>query len=232
MRETIRDFPYNPELRRTVAKQIHFARYLDRSKRYITDRSLNEYLKSFAGLKHFLEYAKSHHQNGPILDIGSGTTRAISELSESPLGENLTFIASVLTRPPETGDRVSRVVSTSAELLNGIQDDSIAGIISCYGIAYSSAPELAIRRMDQVLVSGGALKAVFYGQTPDKGSLANFHGLQTSHRFKEELFTMNYDISSLFQGPVEVVLAIKPGGTDSISASELLALDKNVTSAV
>jgi hypothetical protein len=228
MTETIRTLPKFSPIRTSVAEQVRFARQLDRSGDYITTRKLSNYIDSFAGLTELFNHIKTINPQGTVLDIGAGKAFAISELNMSEIGNGLDYLATVLTRPQKTSIPAGKIISTTAENLFGIPNESITGILSCYGLAYSVAPERVIRRIDEVLVDGAPLKATFYGKILSPSLQEDYHGLQDSSRFLWELKRLNYDIATQKHMAGEIVLAIKPGGKCTISASDLLAQDEKI----
>lgn len=230
MLETLRDLPKNDPLRLAVAEQIRFARSLDRSKEYLAERSLKDYEKRFQGLSAFLEYIKNLNSKGKILDIGAGKVKAAYELSRSVEIDDLSVIATLLTplgkESPNMGS--GAIIATSTENLYEIEDNSISGVLSCFGLAYSASPEHTIRRVDRVLIPGAAIKAIFYGgDSPYTGALSDGRGLRRSDRFKDELGRLNYDMATEAYLAGEIVTAIKPG-KGTTSATDLFNNDKRL----
>ena len=208
------------EERKAVAHSLKWNRFAERGALYEYNRNLRDYLIALHGLEHFLDYVRGVEQSSLVVDVGAGTTRAVYELSYSPLGKDLNFMATVLRFnlgvKKFLGEKRTRV--TSAEKLRRIEDNSVAGIIANNSIGYSNAPEAVIKRIDQVLVPGGAIKANF-------SLFMDEFEFGTHHEFSAALSRLNYDIA-LKVNPrwQDLMVAIKPGGNGA-SAQELLDKD-------
>ena len=194
------------------------------------DRGIIDYIDAFEGLHQYFDYVRSLKAGGKVLDIGSGTTRGISQIADTKLGDQINFTATTLGKVKGSveSDKV-RVVQTSAEALRGIDSGSISGILGLNSIGYSAAPQLVVDRMDQVLVAGGVIKAVF----PPEGTDSKFSqmGLSSHNKFSEALKAKGYDIA--FKPPIngtaeEIMLAIKSGGEAKTSASDLVRADSGI----
>lgn len=195
---------------------------------YTTNRSGFEYLIEMQGLRGSLEYAAGLG-NGVVLDIGAGTGRGVSDLYDYSIYAKipLWFEATVLNKNNAVDCRLapSRIHETSVEQLEGIPDRSVSLALSVYSIMYSAEPDLAVRRIDDVLVPGGVLKATF---------ASNPRFVMTgSEPFIRSLRDLGYDVevnSPSFDKEVydrdDLILAIKPGG-QKYSAKELLRLDQH-----
>jgi len=113
---------------------------------------------------------------------------------------------------------------TSAEVLHGIDDNSIACVLSLHSIAYSNAPDLAIGSIDRVLVPGGVFKGFF----PIKKPYNKVDG-SPALEFIKELIKRGYDVQTSvalhYRGSV-VISAIKPGGPKGVKAGELFYNDR------
>lgn len=226
MPETIQTLPKNDPDRLAVADQVRYARFLDRTEAYLTTRKLRSYIGAFAGLTVLFDYIKTIDDHGTVLDIGAGEGLALSELAHSEIGSQLDFIGTVLTPPKEKPP--VKIINTSAENLFGIPNNSVTGIISCYGLGYSAAAALAARRIDEVLVPGAPLKATFHRWNPSSEYMDNHHGLQDAGGFLNELKKLDYDVAAQKHRGGEILLAIKPGGDPDITAADLLSQDETL----
>ena len=160
-----------------------------------------------------------------VLDIGAGTTKGISDIAKSKMGEGLTFKGTVLTNKSEVAENLGKenVYHTPVELLRGVSDSSIGAVIAVLSAAYSDEPELAVSAIDRVLVPGGAFKGVF---GVDIGVEAHFlpKSLASFEQFFQQL---HYDIAKYNSTEgLGVLLAVKPGGMESVRADDLFDLDK------
>jgi hypothetical protein len=223
MSEVLRNLPKNSPERIEVANQIRAARDLDRVD-FRTKRGLSYYRVNFQGLDYFFDYA-SRLESNVILDIGTGKGVALREM-QSRYGNRFKFIGTRLSYALDDEiDPLIQVIPTSAEILYGIPDESVAGVLAGYSIAYSAKPEYALRRIDQVLIPGGVIKAVFYDV---KDEFASHTNIKSSAEFENELRSHGYDTSvSTKKKDGELLVAIKPGFDLSKSASDLLLDDQS-----
>jgi hypothetical protein len=129
---------------------------------YNNKRGGISYAFALGGLKHAFEYAKTLSSK-IILDIGAGKTIGISHIQKSKIGEGLEFKATVLTRDPDIEHNLGfgNVILTSAEVLRGIEPNSIAGIVFVQSLTYTEFPEVVVERIDNILVPGGFVKGQF-----------------------------------------------------------------------
>lgn len=207
--------------RRAVAKALLWARGMDSGKfgTYCDNVDLSQYLVKLQGLTAFMDYIRKLRVNGVVLDIGAGTTRAVSQLEKSPLGRDLSFRATVLSRDPRIEDNLGfdRVIQTEVERLKGIEDQSVSGVISRTGIEYSANPQAAIASINRILIPGGAIKACFSHESIDFG--------QTHDRFSDALLDLGYDVAISPTYTTMALLAIKPGGNLAIGVEKLMGSD-------
>lgn len=228
MVETLRDLPKGSPERNAVAEQLKRIRIFEREDQFTKNRGIAGYTAYLYGLGGYFDYVRQLGNFPKVLDIGAGTTRAAHELSGSKIGKGIDFMATVLVRPQKDNPQLpkEKVISTSAEVLKGIPDQSIAGVLACYSIAYSQNPYLAIRRIDQVLVKGGIIKARFAVDSDFTNIDNTIRGLRDGKEFIEELKNLEYDIAATDANQERrgVIVAIKPGGP-GVSAKEVLNLD-------
>lgn len=218
--------------RRMVDQTIELIGYWDRSSarptNYEADRNGVQYLLLLQGVAGAFDLARSLGSSSTILDVGAGTTRGIHDLSRAHFAHDLDFQATVL-HPARTVSRhlgMGKTHITPVEYLQGISDNSIAAVLGVGSIAYSVAPDYAMRRVNEVLVPGGIIKSTF-------NHTGNAVVLRKHDAFSDELRELGYDIAiaETNSGSWHVLLAIKPGGSRQVSAQELLAQDQETIDA-
>ena len=193
-------------------------------------RDLIEYFKYIGGLSSYLEYLGKLGNQMNVLDIGSGTNKGITELARTRLGRSYNFIATNLSRVPGSIDDTKpvKIIHTSAEVLRGIEDKSINGIIAIASIAYSEAPTLVASSFDRVLVPGGAIKASFKRINRENDFSIDFK-YKDHYPFSSVFLEMGYDVSVDPRVDEAIMVAIKPGGPPAQSAEDLLKIDTPFT---
>lgn len=221
------------EERKAIASQLKQMRLLEKSKAYKEEawsREIEDYLFCFNGLSGLFKYAKELNNGNRVLDLGSGTTKGISQISKSRLGEGLEFEATVLTNRPEVEENLGlkKTHITSAETLKGIKDNSVSVILALNSLAYSATPHIAIERIDKVLVPGGVIKATFQGKNIIDNEFAGEYNYQTHDQFTNCLRDLNYDVAVSDSVSEEIILAIKPGIRKTLLAQDLLRRDSGV----
>ncbi len=205
--------------RKEAAHQIRRARWREREGRpYNRDRSGFQYIKELAGVKELFSYLKTLPSR-KILDIGAGTTHGITDISQSSFGTDMEFEATVLNSVPQIEKYLGneRTHITSAEILRGIPDNSIACVLSVFSLTYSRAPELVIGSVDRVLVPGGVIKI-----GSDDAPIWQLYQL-----LKDKGYDTDEDEG---WGTFRVVLGIKPGNPTAPSAASLIEKDKKTMS--
>lgn len=211
--------------RGSVAKQIRFARNSERQPRYTDNdwgRSMEEYLVIFNGLSNLLKHVSQMGGN-LVLDIGAGTTKGISEIEKSKLGEELEFRATVLKRHPAIEDNLGydKTHITSVETLRGVEDSSVGLALALNSIAYSASPKMTAQSIDRVLIPGGILKARFNPKDRLRDDLPYY---KVHDQFTQELRRLGYDVCVPDVPSEELILAVKPG-INARSASDLFYID-------
>lgn len=227
-----------PSQRRNLSNQLRSARHLQRHKFVVIDRPMSGdeevdnrvdnpggYIDTFLGLTHFFNAARIASQNPVVLDIGAGTTRAITQISKSPLGEGISFVATSVAFDKrvnsEDGIGAENFRVTSAEKLRGIENNSIAAVLAMASLAYSDFPSQSIKRINEVLVDGGLIKATFNNRNNNKKF--NMH---THDAFSNALLKLGYDVAvKKIPSGMDILVAVKPGKSTSIKARELLNSD-------
>jgi len=207
--------------RQRVAEQLKWVRAMELDDYLVTRRDAVGYVETLLGLQAMFSYIREHSSqlgSNLVLDIGAGTTEGISRLSESDYGQGLAFKGVVLRAGPEVDKWLGRrnVLITPVETLRGIDENSVAGVVSVNGIAYSAAPVRAIQMVDKVLVQGGLLKASFLCLERWDSQKKMF----PHNKFTRALRSLGYDIEIISNSGsgVDVVLAVKPGGRVSAEA--------------
>lgn len=196
--------------------------------KYIVDRGLPSYIFESAGLQHLFDYVRDNqdslHSN-LILDVGAGTTRAISEMEGTIFGKDLRTEAVVLKNHPDIKKNLGkdRTHVTSVERLRNIDDETVGSVISIFGIAYSVLPALVVSSIDRVLVPSGVVKAVF-NETEEQSASEELL-LKTPHVFETEFKKKGYDVITRKHpnSPTHILLAIKP--PILLTAKNLLTAD-------
>jgi SAM-dependent methyltransferase len=224
----------NTPERIAIAKSLQRARLFDRGEsggEYMNDADLLHYLIKLQGLAHFMEYARELEGPRLVLDIGAGTTRAIAELANSRIGEDLNFGAVILSRDDRIPENFGydRTIQTEVERLRGIEDQSVSGIISRSGISYSAVPEAAVASVDRVLVPGGAIKACFRRDSSEQDdALSPITFGRTYGKFAKAWLELGYDVAVSDTFSSVALLAVKPGGANEVGADKLMAVDNGV----
>lgn len=213
-----------------IAEQIASARRGEREERLFTQekqRSGKDYVEILMGLEEFLDYTRNLPSK-LVVDVGAGTTQGVSDLSKSDLGYGLEFKATVLTYDPKINKYLGRekTITTSAERLRGIKDNSVGGILCLNSILFSADPETVVKSLDRVLVPGGVVKSTFLREGYN-GILLALMGAQKAGPFIEAFEALGYDVASKENKSklVNVLLAKKPGGSEDVSAKDLIGED-------
>ena len=184
---------------------------------YIPDSALSNYWESMHGFAAFLDHIKTANVPKKIVDIGTGNGIALSQLVNSPLGEDVSFIGTALTNSSELQAvlPIVPVVITQVEKL-AIQKNSVGGILARESIGFSNHPELVVENMDRVLAPGGVIKATFKRKKGSYGRKWNRKyenwGYHTHEQFSLELSKRGYDVAILETDGDDILLAIKPDG--------------------
>lgn len=162
-----------------------------------------------------------------MLDIGAGKGYGINDIAGSPLGEGLVFRATALTfdaAHPAIKPRV-RITYTSAEVLHGFGNGSVACVLSVFSLGYCIVPWFVAGRIDQILVPGGVVKTVSFnhkelGCLPPENLSLHFSALGYDV-YLEDKGPINY------QGDYQILLAVKPNPVGKTpSARDLMQSDK------
>ena len=148
--------PRGDPRRKQIADQLRNARGREHNpEHYPVGRSAQSYREWLREVRHLFKYVRELSSN-VVLDVG-GSVQAMDEFSKSRDGKGLKFEIVTLQQAPELEKQqgVQRTHLTSVESLRGIADSSIGCVFGVFTVAYSAVPELAVKSIDRVLVSGG-----------------------------------------------------------------------------
>ncbi len=204
----------NKEIPASVLAQWDTMIRVERAGNAIVHRDLTSYLSKLGGLAHFLDYVESTHPS--VVDIGAGHAVAVNQLADSANG-NLKYLATGMVRPSDYSSPKVPYLEAGAEVLLGIDDESIGGVLAVHSIIFSAAPDMVVDAIDRVLVDGGAIKT---------NLVINKNGEyvpQTQDALQSELAAKDYDVALAPSG--KILLALKPGGHSAIGAHALLQAD-------
>lgn len=212
--------------RAAIARQLVAVRTYERNLNphdlYKDNRARGNYAILLEGLTSSLDYVKRLGSTNLVLDIGAGTTRAISQLSQLPDAQGLDFMATVLRYRPEIDTNLGRerTLATPAEKLRGIGDNSVGLALSVFSVTYSVNPEAVVDSIDRILVKGG----IFKGRFNDDEKLAGRINLASLpyREFLKRFRARRYNIAISRSG---VILAKKPGRLFRDSAQKILERD-------
>lgn len=216
----------NRDTRGKIAANLRAVRAIERNREFDMNRNGYEYLYQLKGLESFLNYVRDLSGSRILLDIGAGTTRGINDISKTSLGLDLDFKATGLFANPEVEQFLGKknYTITSAETLRGIGANSIAGILAVNSIAYSQSPETVAKRLDQILIPGGAIKGSFSWTSYLEDISQNEGTIKSSKPFVAEFGRLGYDVAH--GEDFSVMLAIKPG-VGNIKAKSLFDQDRD-----
>ncbi len=225
--------------RSQIAKQVRAARAHESNpgEKYDTNRGMQEYYYALGGLNHYLDYVKTLKSN-IVLDIGACTGRAMHQLSQTSLGDEIDFQVTALKNEKNLRQNFpkGKVHITPVEILRGIQPESVGGVLSMVSITYSEYPKIAIDKINEVLVPGGIVKGAF----PPPSNQVGKYGLarRGPELFIERLKELGYDVASSNNKFTSyklidknrfveniIVVAIKPGNPSAPRAEDLINMD-------
>lgn len=206
---SVTEFYRTPHINHVIA--------LERWDAFNLSSDLAEYQKQFQGIQGFLHYVRLYPSSKTVLDLCAGDGNAINELASHELGRGLQPLATGLLAGSNMHLEGVPYIETPAETLNGIEDQSIGGILANYSITYSNEPEKVVDSVDRVLVSGGLIKSTFH-------ELLRYGMLPVSHTYNfAPLFeAKGYDVAT----HDNVLYAKKPGLETRFSTQQLLKLDR------
>lgn len=201
--------------RRHIAGEIFYARDKEKSalRTYNVFRGAAEYVRNLCGLQAFFDNVP---EGRPILDVGAGRGYAAEEFADVAFSHERRFIGTALrfNRSLVNAFGEGNFHITSAEVLRGVEDESIGGILGVYSApAYSVNHAQVARRFNEVLVPGGIIKVSLFLTSPSRTN------------FMHELNDLGYDVMAQRVDKRIIVVAIKPGGEKKISALQLLTKD-------
>jgi len=225
--------------RKKLAVHIKNARISERKDdidTYVLERTGKEYMYEMGGLKSLFKYIRSLDSN-IVLDVGAGKGTASYRLKKMPIASGLDLHVTVLRNSAEISKYIpqEKIHVTDIETLRGLKPLSVGGIIASSSIAYSVLPEAAAKRIDEVLISGGVVKATFAPK--GKGGRNSGFVVHDQVEFETLFRNLGYDVASeqfsftaLGTSNNEfksnsILIAIKPGNSKAPSAKKLLNSD-------
>jgi SAM-dependent methyltransferase len=227
---------YSPEERKKIALQLATARHSERlnnADSYCIDRTGSEYLYRIGGLENLFQYIRGLSSK-KVLHVGVGNGNASRVIGEMPIAKDFNFEVTALRNTEELRKNFSKskIHITGVETLKGIPNESFAAVLGLNSLGYSDQPQIAVKRLNQVLVPGGVIKGTFCGLGEEEEH--NGTVLKDPVAFANGLSVLGYDVAYLdnfFWSTTEhrflnsILLAIKPGLRNTQSAKELLHLD-------
>ncbi len=168
-----------PEIRLELARDLRHDRLVEHGvkqdpfQNQKRDRFGWMYIDNLRGLHGTLSYARGLSSD-TVVDLGAGSSRAISEIAKSGLGDGLRFMGTGLVSDLQVGGNIglSNYRITPAEIMRGFDPESVAGIISVYGpFEYSKHLELVLQKADEILVPRGVIKFCVMQYTEGKEQL-------------------------------------------------------------
>lgn len=131
---------------------------------FYRNRSGQEYIRQLMGLAGYLNYAKTIAPDKTVLDLGTGSGRGLKEIWLSPFGQGLNFKGTGIIQDEAAKTNLGKenYIVTSAPNLTNIPDSSVSAIICLNGdinaLMSTKFMGVVARRIDEVLIPGGALK--------------------------------------------------------------------------
>lgn len=210
--------PKGSPLRQKLAHQLSACRTWDQENE--CDRIGYEYVSLLQGVERLLEYARSLKTSRTILDLGAGTGDGIYDI-KNKFGEGLIFKATSLTWNQKLARHLGKenIFITPAETLRRVPRQSIAAITAVASLCYCLNPEMAVKRIDDVLVPGGVIKSFFLV----KGLPEN--PVEEAGKFYNEFRKLGYDC--VISSDKKVLLAIKSGRNKATTSRKLLEEDRS-----
>lgn len=197
--------------RKRLANDVPWMRSRERENKLVVYRTGEEYVKVLYGLRYLLDYVRNNSdrtESRLVLDLGAGITKGISQIAKSSLGLDIDFQATVLRRNPRIGEHLGfdKIHVTPFERLRGVKPNSVAAVISVFGLGYATSPEQAVERIDEVLCPSGVIKSNFQDE---KYAVVKFREHQ---HFTEIWKQLGYDIATMNNPEEEsvIVVAVKP----------------------
>lgn len=150
---------FRQELAKSIRKIRRSERFYEEERfAYKRNRSLTRYLYYLQGLGATLNYIR-RLPSPCLVDLGSGTGRAIKELSTAEIGRDLTIIGTGIAWHKYIEYPHYRI--TPAECMRGFKPSSVGGFISVFGPThYSYYLKVVLDNLDRVLIPGGVMKLV------------------------------------------------------------------------
>ncbi len=153
--------------RSAVAREILASRNLERSysktnNEFEIYRDAIDYIVGMGGLSHALKQAKDV-EGLNVLDLGAGSTKAISQFRDSEFGKGLNFYATTLSHnsaiSENLGNENTAITSIESFRSKNIPMSGYGLVMSNHGFGYSDKLGLATGNLKNLLVDGGVFKA-------------------------------------------------------------------------
>lgn len=190
-------------LRDHLARDIRRARKMDRLQAQDTyyahrrNRSMESYAVYLRGFEATCVYVAALTSRR-IVDLGSGTGRALSDMHEQYACLGLEFVGTGLI-----GESLvfAPYRVTPCELMRGFAPATVGGCLSVFGAPhYSRHMDLVLKRVDEMLVSGGVAKFALAASNSGSGKhrdALNAEYAQTNARIREFFDKRGYGIASV-----------------------------------
>jgi SAM-dependent methyltransferase len=195
---------------------------------YTLSRGAESYIRELQGVDYFFDYVSTVQRGiADMLEIGIGKGIAAREFMEEGIMRNIRLSATgLIDYPRELGrSGLHRFALTDAEDLGMLPEQMFAGVIGVYSIAYSEHPEIAMQEVDRVLMPGGAVKFKFPPHTTHVGRGTSVV-FKNHEMFSRQAMDLGYSVALDGAAAPTVLLAIKPGMRQGMTASRLLELDR------
>lgn len=212
-----------------IADQLRRVVETEKTGGYCTQRGSQDYVRALRGVRHTFAQVMGLGSR-MVLDIGTGSAKALKQFQRVHEYRNLDFKATGLTLHPDVDENIGieNFVLTSAEVLRAIPDNSVGAAISVFSVTYSAAPEYVVDSIDRVLVEGGIFKAALrptkkrFRQRKIRGmTILREMDAVNGSTYKQLFDDMGYDAHLAHARDRDVLLAIKPGNPTSPSAKML-----------
>lgn len=214
---------------KVIADQLRRVLAVEKTAGYNTERGATDYISALRGVRHTFGNVLNLDTR-TILDIGTGSGKAVFQLARKEAFRYFDFKATGLTVPPKIDEYIGadNFTLTAAEVLRGIPDNSVGAAISVFSVTYSAAPARVADSIDRVLVEGGVFKAALrpsrkrfrQGQIKGMTILKDMDAVN-GRTYKELFDEKGYDTYLGCSKDRDILVAIKPGTSKKNSAAGL-----------
>lgn len=229
---SIAHLPKDHYARNQVAQQLREARQYDRLNLWNTTRTYDDYVQILDGITLLLEYTASLTQRH-IIDIGTGTGRALEDIAKLHRNLGLHYTGTTLAALPNSSVPIK---STSIEVMRGYGANSVSGILSVHSLNYCMHPTYAVARIDEILEPGGVIKVAGLGiEARLPSNYPSTLGSVRLYSVAEIFQSLGYDVSYFChvnqtgRNIEDRMLAKKPGGNECITADFLMKGEQEVS---